>query len=127
MEKDRKLIYVLSATVIVLCLSIVVSLFIFFNKSETTIDKNNKENTKEVKEVKSSLEKIISLPAKEEPAIGTIQNLDNLKNNDFFKNAKIGDKIIIYTKTKKAILYRLDEQKIVNICWYSCELAYSNN
>ncbi len=55
----------------------------------------------------------IELPVGEEPTVATIVDLEPLKNQPFFKDAKIGDKVLIFSKSKKAILYRPSEQKII--------------
>ncbi|MEI6296856.1 MAG: hypothetical protein WCO84_04400 [bacterium] len=58
---------------------------------------------------------LIVLPADEKPTVATVANLDYLKDNQFFKNARIGDKVLVYVKSGKSILFRLDQNKIVEI------------
>lgn len=61
------------------------------------------------------LEKLMDLPQDEEPAITSLDNLEKLKNQQFFKKAIIGDKVVIYPKAKRAILYRPSENKIIDV------------
>lgn len=58
--------------------------------------------------------KIYALPKDETPTIATVIDKEKLKDQPFFANAQNGDKILIYTKAKKAIVYRPKEKVIVN-------------
>ena len=58
--------------------------------------------------------KIYALPKDETPTIATVIDKEKLKDQPFFANAQNGDKILIYTKSKKAIIYRPKEKVIVN-------------
>jgi hypothetical protein len=57
---------------------------------------------------------LISLP-KEKPSVATISDKDKLGDQPFFKNAKNGDKVLIFTNAKKVILYRPSEDRIVEV------------
>ncbi|HRY62935.1 MAG TPA: hypothetical protein P5056_04170 [Candidatus Paceibacterota bacterium] len=59
--------------------------------------------------------KMINLPADEVPTIATVTNLEPLKDNVFFTNAKLGDTVLIYAKSAKAILFRTSENRIIEI------------
>jgi hypothetical protein len=58
--------------------------------------------------------KLMELP-KETPTVAVIVDASKLKNQPFFANGKNGDKILIYTTTGKAILYRESLNKIVDV------------
>ena len=47
--------------------------------------------------------------------MATVSDPDELKKYPFFTNAQKGDKVLIYIINKKAILYRPDGDKIVEI------------
>ncbi len=59
--------------------------------------------------------KLIALPSDEKPTVATVTDLDKVKDQPFFKNAKNGDKVLIYTNAKKAILYRPGEKRIIEV------------
>ncbi len=48
---------------------------------------------------------LIVLPTGEEPTVATVSDPEKLKDQVFFANAKVGDKVLIYTKARKAYLY----------------------
>ena len=69
------------------------------------------ENAKLVEKVS----KLVVLPEGEDPTIATVTDLEKLKDQPFFANAKNGDKILIYTTAKKAFLYNPQLSKVVEI------------
>lgn len=69
----------------------------------------------ETERLLSQLEKLIVLPGDEQPTIATVTDIDKLKDQPFFVNGKVGDKVIIYTQAQKAILFRPAESKIVEV------------
>lgn len=69
----------------------------------------------EVAKLVAKVSSLIAVPQDEIPTVATVSDVEKLKANAFFVNAKNGDKVLIYTSAKKAILYRPDEQKIIEI------------
>lgn len=57
--------------------------------------------------------KLADLPKNESPTIATVNDLGKLKGQQFFNNAQKGDKVLIYTKSKRAVLYRPSTGKII--------------
>ena len=64
-------------------------------------------------DLKNKVSKLTLLPS-ETPTVATVQDISKLKDQPFFKDAKNGDKILIFTATKKAIVYRESENLIIN-------------
>ena len=58
---------------------------------------------------------LIVLPSDEQPTIATVADPERLKEQAFFAKAKIGDKVLIYTNARKAILYDPVGNKIVEV------------
>ncbi len=59
-------------------------------------------------------EKVL-LSSDEKPTVATISDIAKLENQPFFREAKNGDKLIIYAGIRKAILYRPEIKKIIEI------------
>jgi hypothetical protein len=70
---------------------------------------------------------IILLPKDETPTIATVNDLDKLKGQPFFANAQLGDKVLIYAKAKKAVLYRPSENKVIELAPLSDNGAVPTN
>lgn len=71
---------------------------------------------KQVEDVLTKVGKLIILPKDEKPgSVQTVSDIDKLKGLEFFINAQKGDKLIVYTKSKKAILYRPSTNQLVNV------------
>lgn len=65
--------------------------------------------------VVTTIGRLIELPSDEEPTIATVQDTEKLKDQPFFANAKNGDKVLLYTKAKKIILYDPVGSRVVNV------------
>lgn len=63
----------------------------------------------------SKVSRLMFLPADEQPTVATVSDPEKLKDQAFFANAKKGDKVLIYTNAKKAILYDPEADKIVEV------------
>lgn len=59
--------------------------------------------------------KLVILPEGEEPTIATVTDPSKLADQPFFANAKPGDKVLIYQEASRAILYRPDDKKVIEI------------
>jgi hypothetical protein len=62
----------------------------------------------------SNIEKEIGLPD-EKPNVATVINLEPLKGQEFFKDALVGDKVLIFSRSKKAVLYRPATKKVIAV------------
>lgn len=69
---------------------------------------------KETKEVVDKVKKLVMLPD-EEPQMATVLDVEKLKDQPFFSQAKNGDKILVYTKAQKAVIYRPSTNMIVEV------------
>lgn len=92
--------------------------YYFYSKYQVAQDKlDNPEIAAqtEVKILTDQLSKIMVLPVDEEPTVATVLEKDKIQDQPFFVNAENGDKVIIYTKAMKAILFRPSENKIIEV------------
>ena len=69
----------------------------------------------EAKALIAKVGELIVLPSGEDPTIATVNDPEKLKAQPFFANAQKGDKVLIYTNAKKAILYRPATHKIIDV------------
>ncbi len=101
----------------VVLLALVPSLYFYKQYQDTqNLLKNPKQIAQqEVKDLVSMVGKLIDLPKGEDPTIATITDEKKLKDQLFFANSKNGDKVLLYTKAKKAILYRPSTNKIIEV------------
>ena len=70
---------------------------------------------KEIKALTSRIGGFMELPAGEQPTLATVADQEKLKGQEFFTHAQNGDKLLIYSKAKKAILYRPSTGKIIEV------------
>lgn len=63
--------------------------------------------------LRDKVSKIQQVPD-ETPTLATVQDADKLKEQEFFKDAKSGDKVLIFTNAKKAFIYRESENRVIN-------------
>jgi len=70
--------------------------------------------------------KLIILPDGEEPTIATVVDPELLKGQPFFKNAKAGDRVLIYSKDSRAILYDPVAKRVVEIGYLNTEAGTSD-
>lgn len=69
----------------------------------------------QLKQVTGEVSKLMLLPKGETPTLATVSNIDKLKSQAVFANAQNGDKVLVYTKAQKVIVYRPSAHKIVDV------------
>ena len=68
-----------------------------------------------VNAIKDKVGKLIAIPKDETPVLATVDDKEKLKDQPFFKDAQNGDVILMFAQSKKAIIYRESENKLVNV------------
>lgn len=70
---------------------------------------------REVANLVATVTRLIDLPTDETPTVATVSDPEALRSQAFFAKAEVGDKVLIYTKAKKAILYSVTKSKILEV------------
>lgn len=70
---------------------------------------------KEVAELVAKVGKLVVLPEGESPTVATVSDPEALKDQAFFAKAVQGDKVLIYAEAKKAILYSVSLNKVIDV------------
>lgn len=93
---------------------LIILVLVFFLFKDNFFPNNNKDQN----EIRNIVEKVgehMYLPEGENPTVATVSDPKALSGQAFFENAKKGDKVLIYTNAKKAILYDPVGDKIITI------------
>lgn len=69
----------------------------------------------EIKSLTTELGKVMDLPSDETPTLATVTDKEKLASQPFFRKSENGDKVLIYVKAGKAILYRPSNKKIIDV------------
>ncbi len=89
--------------------------YYFYTKASSLQSNSQKNIQAEVKDVVEKVGKLLVIPQGELPTLATVVDPEKLRDQPFFVNAKKGDKVLIYTGAKKAILYDPAANKIVEV------------
>lgn len=73
------------------------------------------DQANELVNIQTELSKFMELPANETPTLATVSDAEKVQNQAFFKNAQDGDKVLLYAKSGKAILYRPTTKKVIEV------------
>ena len=107
---------------VVLLLVLATSTSIYFYKQSKANPEMNTQGQSEVATILKALGQLIVLPKDEIPRMTTIDDLEKLKDQPFFTNAKKGDKFLIFDASKKAILFDPVANKIVEMAPINSEI-----
>ena len=114
-EFSRKFITIIGA---VLLLIIFLPSFYFYRKYQDlkrTVTNPNLLANSEIQKLVEKAGKLILLPKDENPTLYTVTDIEKVKSQPFFANAKNGDKVLIYSGARKAILYDPKADKIIEV------------
>lgn len=87
----------------------------FYNRYRDLKENPQRLAEEEVQKVVAEVAKLIVLPEGEAPTVAKVTDVERLKSQPFFANAKNGDRVLIYTNARKAILYRPEEHKLIEV------------
>lgn len=95
--------------------------YLGYSKYDKLQDENKKLSDpqeaarQETQKIKERVAKLIDVPQNEDPTIASVVDSSKLKNQAFFAKAENGDKVLMYSQAKKAILYRPSTDKIIEV------------
>ncbi len=103
--------------VFVLVIAFLVAYYYYtkYQDSKQSQDNVTSQTEAEIDRLKEKIGALIELPKGEEPIPATVSDVTKLKDQTFFAKAKNGDKVLVYSKAKLAILYRPSVDKIINV------------
>lgn len=103
----------------VLVLSLVFGFLVYRNVSLeqkiADLAKKTTDNSSEIPQLVKEVSALIKLPENETPSVATVTDVDKVKEQPFFSQSQNGDKVLIYSQAKKAILYRPSEKRLVDV------------
>lgn len=73
------------------------------------------KDVSDIETLVTTLGKMIELPEGETPTLATVTDREKLAEQPFFQKAENGDKVLIYSQSGRAILYRPSTGKIVDM------------
>ncbi len=88
--------------------------FYFYMQYSNLQENPSADAEAEVNELVAQVGKLIVLP-EERPTVATVTDVEKLKDQPFFAKAKNGDKVLIFTQSKKAILFDPAANKIIEV------------
>lgn len=103
--------------VFVLVIAFLVAYYYYTKYQDSKQSQNNVtvQTEAEADRLKEKIGILIELPKGEEPIPATVSDVTKLKDQTFFAKAQNGDKVLIYSKAKMAVLYRPSTNKIINV------------
>lgn len=114
LNKPLVLVGVVSACAIA-AMSVAVYFYVQYQAAQDRIQNPTAAAQQEAHQLVAAVGKLMMLPTDEDPTIASVTDRDQLQNQPFFANAVNGDKVLIYLKSKKAVLYRPDINKIIEV------------
>lgn len=112
---NKKLLFV-AIPLVILLLVPAGYFYMKYQKATMELKKMSPENSKqEVQSLLAKVGKLMELPKDEEPTVATIVDKEKLKGQKFFEAADNDDKVIIFVKSQKAILYRPSINKVIDV------------
>lgn len=105
----------LSIAIIIISLVAAAYFYVQYQKSQKLLQNPTLAVQEEVKTLVTRVSGLMELPKNEQPTIATISDKSKLKDQPFFVQAQNGDKLLIYTNAKKAIIYRPSTNKIIEV------------
>ncbi len=125
--KSKNVIYPLVLIIVAIAL---ISSFYFYSKyqqAQKLLNNPSQASKEEIQTLIGKIGSLIVLPSGEVPTVATVSDKNKLVDQPFFKNAENGDKVLLYSQAKKAILYRPSANKIVEVAPVNLNMLNAQN
>lgn len=109
--RQNKALSVAVVLAVLLCLAVGIAGYFYYQYKHTASANEAKEIAALIKTIGTFME----LPVEEIPTLATVTDKTKLAGQPFFQKAENGDKVLIYTDSGRAILYRPSTKKIVDV------------
>jgi hypothetical protein len=86
----------------------------FYYKYKKVINNPAAVSQDEAKSITEKIRKFMDLPD-EQPTLATVADREKLKDQMFFSSAQNGDKVLIFPKNQKAVLYRPSTDRVIEV------------
>lgn len=109
---------IISLAVILIIGAASIPSYYFYNqyqKSQSLLKNPTEAAKEEVRALVAKVGQLLELPQGEEPTVATVSDKEKLKDQAFFQRAENGDKVLIYSSAKKAILYRPSTNRVIDV------------
>jgi hypothetical protein len=100
-----------------LLMSVVSTVYFYtqYQRTKAQLAQTPQQAQEEAKQLVGKIGQLIVLPQGEEPTLATVTDTEKLASQPFFTSARNGDKVLVYTQARKAILYRPSDHIIVDV------------
>jgi len=109
-RKKRSLTTILCVAIVLLLATVGV---LFWKYQDAKGSANQAQETSD--RIIGKVSALYMVPSNEEPTVAQIQDKAKLGNQEFFKTSQNGDYLLIYQKTKVALVYREDINKLITV------------
>jgi hypothetical protein len=131
-SRDQKLFAIVGLGFLIL-IAMLFSVMSDRNQLKSKVDKlSGSSSTSQVQADKATVAEVgkyLELPTDETPIVATVGDVEKARGQspEFFAKAANGDKVLLYSKAKEAILYRPSTKKIIVVAPFSSGTAPSVN
>ena len=116
MRKQKKGVKTFFLWVFIVCTVLGgVGTYYFYTKYDALQQNGNIVSQRDLEDTLTKVSALMVLPIDEVPTLATILDNTKLTGQSFFQNAENGDKLLAFTKSMQAILYRPSTNKIIKV------------
>lgn len=107
----RKTLSVMVVLILLLVAALAVAGYFYYQyRNSPTV-----KDAREIEDLTKAIGGLMLLPSSETPTLATVTDKEKLVDQPFFAKAENGDKVLIYSQSGRAILYRPNLKKIVDV------------